>query len=147
MSINYGSAPAGANRFNRKPLLACCGVLLLFGALGVIGAVSLFKSGSKSVAGAQVAADRFLAALEHQDYPGAYRQMTRQTQASASVNSIRDVMEVVQQRRGPALRHAALPGFYINSYNGVTQVRVAYREEFKTGQTSVQRMLLQKQGQ
>ncbi len=120
-----------------------CGILFL---LALIGAVHLFQSGSQAVEGADKQADVFLKTLEKPDYQGAYKLLSPQTQATTKPENIQDVMEAVQKRRGAATSHEKLPGFNINTYNGVTQVRLAYQEHFRNGNTSVQLLLTSEQG-
>ena len=49
-----------------------------------------------------------------------------------------DAMEILAKHHGHPVSHRQLPGFYINTFNGVTSVRLAYQETFEKGEMPVQ---------
>lgn len=113
-----------------------CLVLVLL-VLAVVG-FSAFRSGSTGVKQAGGEAEQFLSDLERQNDQAGFNRMAEQTRRDRTMESMTDAMEVLPKRHGHPVSHRQLPGFYINTFNDVTSVRLAYQETFEKGEMPVQ---------
>ncbi len=125
-----------------KILLACCGCLTVLGVLSVVGIVVAFRSGSAAVTESKARAGAFLAALERHDFRLAKQMTSRQAKPTASEDKLNDIVSMMEKRNGKATGHSQQPGFYINTINGQTTVRLGYTMAFERGSTSVQMIMV-----
>ena len=143
MAYSEPSAPPPVLRpAKRKNTVLIVSVVLLVMLLTGAGCVALFLGGSKAVSGAKVPADQFLSALEKPDYAAAREMFSAQTKQATTKNTIPDVMEVLQKRRGKAVSHSQAQGFNVKNYNGVTQVQLVYQETFADKSQTPVRLVL-----
>jgi len=111
--------------------LAFCSFLFIV--LIVIGGVSAFRLGSIRVKQADVGAGQFLVALEKSDDQTAFNLLSLQARNGKTVQTLRDDMGTMAKRYGHPVSHRRQPGFYMNTINGVTSVRLVYQETFEKG--------------
>ena len=126
----------------RRNLVLIVSMVLLLVFLMGAGCVALFLSGSKAVNGAKIPADRFLTALEKPDYAAAREMLSGEAKQATTQNTITDVMEVLQKRRGKAVSHSESQSFNVKTYNGVTQVQLTYQETFADKSQTPVRLVL-----
>lgn len=134
MSYSEPYAPPPVMRpAKRKNTVLIVAVVLLVIFLTVGGCVALFLGGSKAVESAKVPADRFLTLIEKRKYADARQMLSTQTEQTTTPETVSDVLAVLEKRRGKAVSHSGPQSFNVNSFNGVTQVRLGYREKFAGG--------------
>lgn len=127
--------------------LAVCGCMAVVLVIVVFAGFRAFRSGSTSVKQAGDGADHFLSGLERQDYQTAFNFFTAQTRKGRTIEDITDAMEVLAKRHGRPVSHRQLPGFYVNTFNGVTSVSLTYQETFEKGEMPVKIDLIAENGQ
>ena len=117
--------------------LTVCGCLALVLIVVVVLGVNVLRSGSVGVKQAEAGAEQFLTGLEKQDNQAAFDLLTAQTQHGKTVESVSNAMAVLAKSHGHPVSHRQLPGFYMNTLNGVTTVRIVYQEAFEKGEMPV----------
>jgi len=97
--------------------------------------VRMYIMTSGTVDEARLQADGFLAALEKQDFSGAYSLMTPDGSAATSEEKLKALMQALETKHGKALRHSSNPSFHFNDDN--SQVSLSYWEGWEKEETTV----------
>ena len=125
--------PASPKR-NMAPFAVGCTLLFLaVAALVVFGGVRLFRSGQGAVQGAGVVAGNFVDAMQAHRYADARALLAPDAQARTQPADLRDLQELLEKRHGTPGGHGPLSNWNINSYNGVTTVRLVMAQKFARG--------------
>ena len=124
-------------------VLAIAGVLFL---LLILGGIALVRSYTRSTGEAGKVADRFLTALETRDLTAANALLTPEVQQVTSADGLGDVIGLMEKRHGAAKSHSGPTGSYVNSYNGLTTVRLSYQEQFQNGTANINFLLAPGEG-
>jgi len=130
--------PVSPPRSKALLYLTACGCFVLVLIVAVVVGFNAFRSGSTGVRQAGGEAEQFLSSLEKPDDQAAFDRMAERTRRSRTVESMTDAMEILAKHHGHPVSHRQLPGFYINTFNGVTSVRLAYQETFEKGAMPVE---------
>lgn len=142
----YPAAPPPRPNNTPKIIAGCCGCASLGAIVAVVGIFMLFKSGSKVLTDSQKQADTFLTAVEQHDYPRAQQLMSSRAQGVTGIQKLTDIMKMLEGQHGKPTGHTKLPTFYMNNYNGVAQVQLAYTERFERGSVTVHMVMVGEHG-
>ncbi len=116
------------------PFAVGCTILFLaVVALVAFGAVRLFRSGQGAVQGANIVAGNFMDAMQTHRYADARALLTPDAQARTPVANLADIQELLDKRHGAPKGHGPMSNWNINSYNGVTSVRLVMTQRFTGG--------------
>ena len=131
---------APPRKSNTLALLVLGGVTLLVG-LGILAAVFSFRAGMNTSSEAITVGNSFIDNLGAHNYQASESLLSPSAQARVPATELKDMETLLEKQHGAFTNHGQ-PGWFVQTYNGQTSVRLTYQAQFTKGSSPVTLVLM-----